>query len=255
MNMQMDYETAFDKPKEDNKENVDDNDEDNDIMILTEDSDECNDDIFTPSVNTNLKITNTDNLDSVLIASSIIKFLNENKIEETHFYQKVLRTSYLSFKNIVECPQEWHTLNDSFKLYFKRAHMFLNNSIEKKKMIAQAQKSMDINNESLENKNKKSNLIFYDISQITIDDGNHAIRIIELVIKKLNVNGLNRKILCDAVLGIPLNTFSFFCKRANKWSNQSDYAKESVMRMFAWFNDPHGIQKLQEWKKNFYTSK
>ena len=64
-------------------------------------------------------------LNTSLLAENIKKFLFENKIRESYFSQKVLRSSFLTFKNIVDSPKEWSLLSDTFKLYFKRAHLFL----------------------------------------------------------------------------------------------------------------------------------
>ena len=112
--------------------------------------------------------------------------------------------------------------------------------------LSQAQNTID------KEVGENHNFIHYDISQIETNDcvGD----LIDNVVKKLNEFNLNRKVLCDAVLGIPLNTLSFFCTRTKDWNNQSDYAKEAILRMLAWFVDPNGVQKLSEWKKKYYTS-
>lgn len=186
----------------------------------------------------------SDHLNTVSIAEDVKKFLKENKIKEQYFYQKVLRTSYLTFKNLVDLPQQWQKLNLSFKLYYKRAFIFLNDSNEKKAIISRSQACNS--NAAIDN------FIHYDISQVEIKNG--IPKIIQNVIQKLKENGLNRKILCDAVLGIPLNTLSFFCKKAKNWNDQSDYAKETVMRMQCWLYDQMGVKKLSDWKRNYYTS-
>jgi hypothetical protein len=183
-------------------------------------------------------------LDPVSIAIEVKNFLKENKIKEQFFYQKILRTSYLTFKNLVDLPQPWTKLNLSFKLYYKRAYIFLNDPNEKRSVLNR--------NQSFNSIATNDNFIHYDISQIEIK--NLIAKTIQNVIQKLKENGLNRKILCDAVLGIPLNTLSFFCKKAKNWSDQSDYAKETVMRMQCWLYDPLGVKKLSEWKKSYYTS-
>ena len=193
-----------------------------------------------------------ENLNTHKVSNDLKCFLNENNIQPKHFYQKILRTSLLSFKNLVDDPHEWSTLNSTFKMYFKRAFIFLNDPIEQKSLISHSRADDSNANDII---NEKSNFIFYDISQIIIDDSEDTIKIIDSVIKKLNEFGLNRKILCDAVLGIPLNTLSFFSNKAKNWNDQSDYAKESIMRMNAWLNDLNGVNKLFEWKKLFYTSK
>lgn len=105
------------------------------------------------------------------------------------------------------------------------------------------------------NEEEHNNMIQYDISQIFVTDESYVSHTIDSVIEKLNLARLNRKILCDAVLGIPSNTFSSFCSTNKKWNDQSDYAKEAIMRMIAWFNDPNGVKKLLDWKEIFYTSK
>jgi hypothetical protein len=225
--------------------------EEDDIIILTEKP--------APSKSKNNEICssnnyiNLDNLNTFSISKSIKIYLQQNQINETLFYQKILRTSFLSYKNLVDFPQEWSTLNSSFKLYFKRAYIFLNDTIEQKSLLSQEQ-SNNSNTIEPDETDERYNFILYDISQILIKDGYEAMNIIESVIKKLNENGLNRKILCDAVLGIPLNTLSFFCTRAQKWNEQSDYAKESVMRMCAWLHDVNGVKYLLDWKRKYYTS-
>ena len=183
-------------------------------------------------------------LDPVSIAIEVNRFLNENKIKEQFFYQKILRTSYWTFKNLIDLPQQWIKLNLSFKLYYKRAYIFLNDPNEKKSVINR--------NQNFNSSTTIDNFIHYDISQVEIKNG--IAKTIQNVIQKLKENGLNRKILCDAVLGIPLNTLSFFCKKAKNWTDQSDYAKETLMRMQCWLYDPMGVKKLSEWKKSFYTS-
>ena len=65
---------------------------------------------------------------------------------------------------------------------------------------------------------------------------------------------MTRKCFCDAILGIPLNTFSFFSNRAKKSSFQTNYAKEIVLRMKSWYNDCDGVDKLLEWKTKYYSS-
>ncbi len=185
-----------------------------------------------------------------LISINLRKFIAENKIQESYFSQKILRASFLTFKNIVDFPQEWSLLNESFKLYIKRANIFLNDIEDQEKLIRNAH----IEGFKQDDDDEKSNMILYDISRMTVNDEYCVLNIIENVVSRLKNNSLNRKILCDAVLGIPTNTFSFFCTKNKKWSEQSEYAKEAIMRMIVWYNDPDGIKKLSEWKEKFYTS-
>jgi hypothetical protein len=185
-----------------------------------------------------------------LISTNLKKFIAENKIQESYFSQKILRASFLTFKNIVDFPQEWSLLNESFKLYFKRANIFLNDIEDQEKLIRNAY----IEGFKQDGDDEKSNMLLYDISRMTVNDEYCVLNIIENVVSRLKNNSLNRKILCDAVLGIPTNTFSFFCTKNKKWSEQSEYAKEAIMRMIVWYNDPNGIKKLSEWKEKFYTS-
>jgi hypothetical protein len=72
------------------------------------------------SINFDIKELNTN-----IVAENIKKFIFEHRIRESFFSQKILRASFLTFKNIVDFPQEWFSLNDLFKLYFKRASLFL----------------------------------------------------------------------------------------------------------------------------------
>ena len=141
------------------------------------------------------------------------KFISEHKIQESYFSQKVLRASFLTYKNVVDFPQEWSLLSESFKLYFKRANIFLNDIEDQEKLIRNAQ----IEGFKLK-EDEKSNMILYDISRMTVNDENCVLNVIENVVSRLKNNSLNRKILCDAVLGIPTNTFSFFCTKNKKWS-------------------------------------
>ena len=104
-----------------------------------------------------------------------------------------------------------------------------------------------------ESDDDEDNFIHYDISQIEIKD-KCVSEIIDNLIKRLNANNLNRKVVCDAILGIPLNTLSFFCTRTHNWNSQSDYAKEAIMRIYAWLNDIKGVERLIDWKNKFYTS-
>jgi hypothetical protein len=202
---------------------------------------ECND-VKTPVI----KIDDDyDHLNTGLIAQNLKQFLYQNQIREEYFAQKILRTSYLSLKNVIDLPKKWSTLNSVFKSYFKRAYVFLSDAKEMKIFLSQPQSTNKAANEN-------HNFIHYDISQMKTQD--YVRELIESVVKKLNEFNLNRKVLCDAVLGIPLNTLSFFCTRTNDWKNQSDYAKEAILRMQAWFIDPNGVQKLSEWKKKYYTS-
>ena len=189
-----------------------------------------------------------DNLDTLAISLEIKKFLADNNIEENNFYKKILHTSYLTYKNLVESPQLWQSLNSTFKLYYKRTYMFLNDKDEQDIFLKQVRNSND------EDTIGDGHIfIHYDISQIDIKY--NSTEIIEKAIKKLSENNLSRKVLCDSVLGIPLNTLSFFSNRIKNWSNQSDYAKEAIMRMYAWFTDPDGVNKLVNWKKMHYLSK
>lgn len=192
---------------------------------------------------------NPQELNTSLIAINLKNFLSKHRIQESYFSQKVLRASFLTFKNVVDFPQEWSSLSESFKLYFKRANIFLNDLEDQEKLIKHVQ------SDEFKLEDEKSNMILYDISCMIVSDDNCVMDVIENVVTRLKNNNLNRKILCDAVLGIPTNTFSFFCTKNKKWSEQSDYAKEAIMRMIAWYNDPFGIKKLLEWKEKFYTSK
>jgi hypothetical protein len=97
-------------------------------------------------------------------------------------------------------------------------------------------------------------MLLYEISTLEIIDDDHVSKIIDSVIERLNVTRLNRKILCDAVLGIPSNTFSSFSSKLKKLHEHSDYAKEAIMRMMAWYDDPDGVKKLLNWKETFYSS-
>ena len=110
-------------------------------------------------------------------------------------------------------------------------------------------------NTKFEKEEEESNMLQYDISTLEITDDNYVSKIIDDVIERLSVTRLNRKILCDAVLGIPSNTFSSFSSKTKKWHEHSYYAKESIMRMIVWYNDPSGVQKLLDWKETFYSSK
>lgn len=196
------------------------------------------------SINFDIKELNTN-----LVAENIKKFICEHRIRESYFSQKILRASFLTFKNIVDFPQEWFSLNDLFKLYFKRASLFLNNFDDQNKFFK------SYYNTKFENEEEENNMLLYDISTLEITDDNHVSKIIDDVIERLNVTRLNRKILCDAVLGIPSNTFSSFSSKLKKLHEYSDYAKEAIMRMMAWYNDPNGVKQLLEWKETFYTSK
>ena len=187
------------------------------------------------------------NLDPVEISTSIKSFIVDNKVEERKFCDKVLQTSYLSYKNLIDSPQKWPILNSRFKLYYKRLFLFLNDKRWQKSFLDQAHNYND-DNEMIEN----NNFIHYDISQLELKISSRGI--IESAIKKLNENKLNRKILCDAVLGIPPNTLSYLTTKINYCKNQSDYAKEAIMRMYAWLIDHEGVNKLLKWKKKYYSS-
>ena len=59
------------------------------------------------------------------IAKNLKAFISTHNIRESYFSQKILRSSFLTFKNIVDFPQDWSVLSSSFKLYYKRAFIFL----------------------------------------------------------------------------------------------------------------------------------
>jgi hypothetical protein len=193
---------------------------------------------------------NGNGINSISLMENVSTFLSDNKIKKFYFCQKVLHTSFLSFKNLIDFPHDWSSLNSIFKLYYKRLHMFMCDSKEQKGFLNNYHSSKKVDDdEEVEN----DNFIHYDISQIEIKDYSVS-EIIDSLVKKLNANNLNRKVLCDAILGIPLNTLSFFCTRTNNWNNQSDYAKEAIMRIYAWLNDYKGVERLIDWKNKFYTS-
>ena len=146
-------------------------------------------------------------------------------------------------------PHEWSKLNQIFKLYYKRAFVFLNNQNDKYIFINRSNNHTD----SIDCQSEQGNFIDYDISQELVNEDDSKL-IIRNVVKKLRVNHLTRKCFCDAILGIPLNTFSFFSNRAKKSSFQTNYAKEIVLRMKSWYNDCDGVDKLLEWKKKYYSS-
>ena len=196
-----------------------------------------------------IQIESDEQLDTFSVVKKIKEFILENDISEEHFARKILHTSLLTYHNLVYYANKWSRLNTIFKFYYKQASLLFNNPIETKKLVDQAHQ----NDTGDYDTDKNKNFIFYDISQIEPTRNSEVI--IERTILRLHANGLNRKILCDAVLGIPLNTLSFFCKKARNWAEQSDYAKETVMRMQCWLNDPSGVDKLMEWKKSHYTSR
>ena len=178
-----------------------------------------------------IRLSSIKNLDPIEISASIKSFMIDNKIKERKFCEKILHTSYLTYKNLIDSPQKWSTLNSRFKLYYKRLFLFLNDKICQKTFLEQ------IHIPSSDYEINETNFIHYDISQIELK--NRSDYIIENAIKKLNENRLNRKILCDAVLGIPPNTLSYLTSKVKNFQNQSDYAKEAIMRklFFFFYND------------------
>ena len=188
-------------------------------------------------------------MDTVSIAQDIKKFLRENKISAQQCSQSILKTSILTFRNLIDTPKPYSSLNKSFKLYYQRLFTFLNSYREQQILISKSKQARpdDFFDDDT------NNTIYYEISQVEISD--IYLEVIKKVIKKVKTNRLTRKLLCDCILGIPLNTFSFFCKKLKTWNEHSDYAKDSIMRLYAWLIDPDGVTKVLEWKKKYYSSK
>jgi hypothetical protein len=187
-------------------------------------------------------------METFSIALDVKKFLESNKISGQQFVQSILKTSILTLKNLIDTPKPYSSLNKSFKMYYQRLFSFLINIKEQESLILKSKK------EKLKDCFKdEENTIFYDISQVDISD--IYSEVIERVIDKGKINHITKKLLCDCILGIPLNTFSFFSKKFKTWNDHSDYAKDSIMRLYMWLIDPYGVEKVNEWKKNYYTSK
>ena len=171
----------------------------------------------------------------------------KNSIKEQHFAQKIFHTSALTIKNLINFPHSWFGLNNLYRLYYKKLLNFFSDISEQAIIIKQSKRK------NYENVIEKTDyLITYDISQIEITDDTKSI--IEKTIMALNQNNLNRKCLCDAVLSIPLNTFSLFVKNLKCWDELTDYGKETLLRIHCWLYDSKGVLKLIEWKESYYSS-
>ena len=146
-----------------------------------------------------------EDLDVFQIVQATKTFLTENKINTKKFSEKVLYTNHLVFKILIDFPHEWITLNSIFKMYYLKLFRFLNDQNKVFSFVKHSDNILDNRDNNIE---YTDNMIMYDISQTVL---NYEPKILtNWVIEKLSENGLNKRILCDAVLGTPLNRFNVF---------------------------------------------
>jgi hypothetical protein len=82
-------------------------------------------------------------------------------------------------------------------------------------------------------------------------DGTTAEEICNDLRKVIEKHCISQKLFAKAVLNVAQSTISKFLSKPKHYFETSMLAKSTYMKIYAWLNDPMGLDKLQKWTKKW----